>query len=42
MAEHGQGRDWFKVFAIVALVVAVVAMLGGLLLIGAAFLWVGA
>lgn len=42
MAEHEPGRDWFKIFAIIALVVAVVAMLGGLLLIGAAFLWVGA
>ena len=36
------GRDWFRVFAFVALGVAVAAMLGGLFLMAAAFLWVGA
>lgn len=34
-------RNWFRVFAIVAGVLAGLAMLGGLLLIGAAFLFVG-
>ncbi|WP_255437175.1 hypothetical protein [Propioniciclava sp. MC1595] len=38
----GGGTDWFKIFAIVAGVVAGLAMLGGLALVLAAFFWVGA
>jgi len=34
--------DWFKIVAIVALVLGVLAMLGGLFLVLAAFFWVGA
>lgn len=42
VAEQTSGRDWFKVAAIVAGVLAALAMVGGLVLIGAAFFWVGA
>lgn len=35
------GRDWFKVVAIVALVLGGLAMVGGLVLVVAAFLLVG-
>lgn len=42
MADQTPGRDWFKIAAIVAGVLAGLAMLGGLFLIAAAFLWVGA
>ena len=38
----GGGTDQFRIFAIVAGVVAGLAMLGGLALVLAAFFWVGA
>ena len=35
-------RDWFKVVAIIALSLGVLAMVGGTVLMAAAFLFVGA